>query len=64
VVDTECHKEEMLKLIMEKNLKIREMESEMDKLIKEKETNANMAMIPLEVALVMRIRTTESSTST
>jgi hypothetical protein len=37
VVETEGHKEEMLKLIMEQNAQIREMEAEMDKLIKEKE---------------------------
>jgi hypothetical protein len=37
VVETEGHKEEMLKLIMEQNAQIREMEARMDKLIKEKE---------------------------
>ena len=35
--ETEGHKEDILKLIMEKNAQIREMEEEMDKSIKEKE---------------------------
>jgi hypothetical protein len=48
VVETEGHKEEMLKLIMEQNAQIREMEEKMDKVIKEKEWNGNMSMIPLE----------------
>ena len=37
VAETEGHKEEILKLIMEQNAQIREMEEEMDKSIKEKE---------------------------
>ena len=41
VVETENHKEEMLKLIMEQNAQLSEMEAEMDKLIKEKEQNVH-----------------------
>jgi hypothetical protein len=41
VAKTESHKEEMLNLIMEQNAQIREMEEEMDKLIKEKEQNVH-----------------------
>jgi len=41
VAKTENHKEEMLNLIMEQNAQIREMEAEMDKLIKEKEQNVH-----------------------
>jgi hypothetical protein len=63
VVETEGHKEEMLILIMEPNAQIREIEIEMDKLIKEKEINVHMAMIPLEAVPLIGIRTTESSTS-
>lgn len=33
---------------MEQNAQIREMEAEMDKLIKEKEQSVQMAIIPLE----------------
>ena len=48
VAETEGHKEEILKLIMEQNAQIREMEEEMDKSIKEKEQSVQMAIIPLE----------------
>jgi len=37
VAETEGHKEEIPKLIMEQNAQIRELEEEMDKSIKEKE---------------------------
>jgi hypothetical protein len=36
VDETKSQKEEMLNLIMEKNAQMREMEADMDKLIKEK----------------------------
>ena len=48
VAETEGHKEEILKLIMEHNAQIREMEEEMYKSIKEKEQSVQMAIIPLE----------------
>lgn len=48
VAETEGHKEEILKLIMEQNAQKREMEEEMDKSIKEKEQSVQMAIIPLE----------------
>jgi ribosomal protein L21 len=46
VVENKGHKQEMLKLIMEQSAQIREMEASMDKLIKEKEQNVQMVMIP------------------
>ena len=36
MAETEGHKEEMLKLIMEQNAQIKEMEADLEKLIKEK----------------------------
>jgi len=54
VAETECHKEEILKLIMEQNAQIREMEEEMDKSIKEKEQSVHMAIIPLETIPLTR----------
>jgi hypothetical protein len=53
----------MLKIIMEQNAQIREMEEEMDKLIKEKEKNVKMAMIPLDLVYLIEIRIAEESTS-
>jgi hypothetical protein len=64
VDETEGHKEEMLKLIMEQNAQIREMEAEMDKLIKEKKQSVQMAIIPLEAVPLTGVRTTEEATTT
>ena len=36
IAESEGHKEEMLKLIMEQNTQIKEIEAELDKLLKEK----------------------------
>jgi hypothetical protein len=49
---------------MEKNAQIREMEVGMDKLIKEKEKNAQLAIVPLDAVPLIEIRTTKVSTST
>jgi hypothetical protein len=48
MAETEGHKEEMLKLIMEQNAQIKEMEAELDKLVKEKEQSVPMTVIPLK----------------
>jgi hypothetical protein len=64
VADIESQKEEMLKLIMEKNAQIGEMEAEMDKMIKEKEKNSQLAIVPLDVVPLTEIRIVEVSTST
>ena len=37
ITETEGEKDEMLKLIMEQNAQLKEMEAEMEKLVKEKE---------------------------
>jgi hypothetical protein len=58
VFDTESQKEEMLKLIMEQNAEIREMEVEMDNMIKEKKNNVQLAMDPLYAVPLIGIRTT------
>jgi hypothetical protein len=63
VVETEGHKEEMLKLIMEQNAQIREMVVEMDTLIKDKEQSVQMAITPLEAVPLTGIRTAEAATS-
>ena len=54
----------MLKFTMEQNIQIRNMETEMDKLIKEKEQNAQLAMVPLDAVPLTTIPTTGTSTST
>jgi hypothetical protein len=47
MLETEGHKEEMLKLIMEDNAHIKEMEVQIEKLVKEKEHSVLMTIIPL-----------------
>jgi hypothetical protein len=63
VVETEGHKDEMLKLIMEYNAQIREMEEEMDKLIKEKEQSVQMDIIPLQAVPLTGVRIAKETTS-
>ena len=45
--ETEGQKEEMLKLIMEQNTQIKEMEAKLERLVKEKEQKVPMEVIPL-----------------
>jgi hypothetical protein len=47
MVEIEGEKEEMLKLIMEQNAQIKEMEAELARLVKEKEHTTPMEVIPL-----------------
>jgi DNA repair ATPase RecN len=63
VAESEGHKEEMLKLIMEQNAQIKEMEAELDKMVKEKEQNMQMVVIPLEAVPLTGISTTTAVTT-
>jgi hypothetical protein len=47
IVETEGEKEELLKLIMEQSAQIKEMEAELERLLKEKEQSMPMEVIPL-----------------
>jgi hypothetical protein len=60
----EGHKEEILKLIMEQNAQIKEMEVELENLVKEKEESVQMTVIPLDVDPITGINTTTTTTST
>jgi hypothetical protein len=57
MAETEGQKEEMLNLIMEKNDQIKEMEVELDKLVKEKEKNVTMTFIPLNEFPIIGVST-------
>jgi hypothetical protein len=48
----------MLKLIMEKNAQLKEMEAEIEKIVKEKEQSKPMEVIPLSVAPLSGVSTT------
>jgi hypothetical protein len=45
----------MLKLLMEQNAQLKEMEAEMEKLVKEKEQLKPMEVIPLNSILISRV---------
>jgi hypothetical protein len=58
IVETEGEKDEMLKLIMEQNAQLKEMEAEMEKLVKEKEQSKPMEVIPLSAVPLSGVSTT------
>jgi hypothetical protein len=55
---TEGEKDEMLKLIMEQNAQLKEMEVEMEKLVKVKEKSKHMEVIPLSAVPLSGVSTT------
>jgi hypothetical protein len=58
ITETEGEKDEMLKLIMEQNAQLKEMESEIEKLVKEKEQLNPMEVIPLSAVPLSGVSTT------
>jgi hypothetical protein len=64
MAETEGHKEEMLKLIMEHNAQIKEMEVELEKLVKEKEQSVPMTVIPLQEVPITRFSTVSTTPTT
>jgi hypothetical protein len=58
IAETEGEKDEMLKLIMEQNAQFKEMEVELEKLVKEKEQSKPMEVIPLSAVPLTGVSTT------
>ena len=58
IANKESEKDEMLKLLMEKNAQLKEMEAEMEKLLKEKEQLKSMESIPLTAIPISGTSTT------
>jgi len=58
IAEKEGEKDEMLKPLMEQNAPLREMEAEMEKLLKEKEKLKPMEVIPLSAIPIARVSTT------
>jgi hypothetical protein len=54
----------MLKLIMEQNAQIKEMEAKLDNLVKEKENNVPMAVIPLNAVPIIGVSTSTTTSTT
>jgi hypothetical protein len=63
MVEIEGEKGEMLKLIMEQNAQLKEMEAELERLVKEKEHAKSMEFIPLSVVPLTRVSTATASTT-
>ena len=63
IEDTETQNIDMMKLIIEKNAHIRQMETKMEKMIKEKEQAAKLSMVPLDVVPLTTIHTNTASTT-
>jgi hypothetical protein len=64
VAEAENEKEELLKLIMQQNAQLREMEIELEKLLKEKEQMTPMEVIPLSAVPIAEVSTTAVPTTT
>jgi hypothetical protein len=58
ITETKGEKDEMLKLIMEQNAQLKEMEVELEKLVKEKEQSKPMEVIPLSAVPLTGVSTT------
>jgi hypothetical protein len=61
IFETEGEKDEMLKLIMEQIAQLKEMEAELEKLVKEKEQLKPMEVIPLSVVPLTGVSTTSAA---
>jgi translation initiation factor IF-2 len=60
IAEMEGEKDEMLRLIMEQNAQLKEMEVEMERLLKEKEQSKPMEVIPLSAVPLTGVSTTSS----
>jgi hypothetical protein len=62
IAEKEGEKDEMLKLLMEQNAQLKEMEAEMERLLKEKEKMKPMEVIPLSAIPISGASTTSVTT--
>jgi len=63
IEETETQKFDMIKLIMEQNLQLKQLEEQMEKLVKEKEEAVKRASIPMDVVPLTTVSITIFSTS-
>jgi hypothetical protein len=61
IAKIEGEKDEMLKLIMEYNTQLKEMEAELERLVKEKEKSTPMEVIPLSTVPLTGVSTTSTT---
>jgi hypothetical protein len=60
IAEKEGEKDEMLKLLMEQNAQLKEMEAEMERLLKEKEQMKPMEVIPLSAIPISGLKHSSS----
>ena len=61
LAETEGEKDEMLKLIMKQNAHSKEMEAELERIVKEKEQSKPMEVIPLSTVPLIGLSTTSAT---
>jgi hypothetical protein len=61
IAEIEGEKDEMLRLIMEQNARLKEMEAELERLLKEKEQSNPMEFIPLIAVPLIGVSTTSTT---
>jgi hypothetical protein len=61
IVETEGEKDEMLKMIMEQNAQLKEIEEELEKIVKEKEQLKPMEVIPLSAVPLTGVSTSSTT---
>lgn len=64
IEESEKHNEDMLKLIIEKNIQMKELEEQIEKLLKEKEEDAQLITSLVKTIPIVVVDTTGYSTST
>jgi hypothetical protein len=64
MAETEGEKEEMLKLIIEQNAQIKEMEAELERLVNEKEQTTSMEVIQLSAVPLTGVSTATTLATT
>jgi len=63
IEEGETQKADMMKLIIDQNIQIKQMEVELEKLIKEKEDILKMAIVPLDVVPLSQLPSTGETTA-
>ena len=61
IAETEGEKDEMLRLIMQQNAQLKEMETELERLLKKKERSKPMEVIPLSLVPLTGLSTTSTA---
>lgn len=64
IEENEAQKANMMKMVIEQNIQITQMEAEMEKMINEKEQSQKMAIVPLNAIPISQLPATGTTTAT